>query len=261
MGGNRQARARAGGRWGTRTLLMGMLVAALVGAGTALLGCFLAAPAPRPAPEGVHSRPVRLPEHARTVPALAPQVRIPTLPGEDHSRREQHRRGNKGSGRGGRSVQSRLPATRGDGRASRPGLGRRKAACTATPACRTAGPDRQGRRDRHLPCRGSPARDLRHWTGAAGGPLAVLEQAGQEQAGGWDLGGATDVAKAAAGAVVTRGGLADIVDLVEESRRIHQRSLTYALKVSVEKVSGPRTRSCPSAASLSCGASYSSPRS
>jgi H+-transporting ATPase len=51
--------------------------------------------------------------------------------------------------------------------------------------------------------------------------------------------GATDVATAAAGAVLTRGGLADLVDLVEESRRIHQRSLTYALNVSVKKIEVP----------------------
>ena len=51
--------------------------------------------------------------------------------------------------------------------------------------------------------------------------------------------GATDVAKAAAGAVLTRGGLTDIVALVEESRRIHQRSLTYALNVSVKKIEVP----------------------
>lgn len=51
--------------------------------------------------------------------------------------------------------------------------------------------------------------------------------------------GATDVAKAAAGAVLTRGGLGDIVELVEESRRIHQRSLTYALNVSVKKIEVP----------------------
>ncbi len=51
--------------------------------------------------------------------------------------------------------------------------------------------------------------------------------------------GAADVAKAAAGAVLTRGGLADVVALVEESRRIHQRSLTYALNVSVKKIEVP----------------------
>jgi H+-transporting ATPase len=51
--------------------------------------------------------------------------------------------------------------------------------------------------------------------------------------------GATDVAKAAAGAVLARGGLADIVALVQESRRIHQRSLTYALNVSVKKIEVP----------------------
>ena len=44
---------------------------------------------------------------------------------------------------------------------------------------------------------------------------------------------ATDVAKSAAGVVLTRDGLAGIVSLIEESRRIHQRSLTYALNVSV----------------------------
>ncbi|MDJ0459673.1 HAD-IC family P-type ATPase [Arthrobacter sp. NQ7] len=51
--------------------------------------------------------------------------------------------------------------------------------------------------------------------------------------------GATDVAKAAAGAVLARGGLEDIVALVEESRRIHQRSLTYALNASVKKIEVP----------------------
>jgi H+-transporting ATPase len=51
--------------------------------------------------------------------------------------------------------------------------------------------------------------------------------------------GATDVAKAAAGAVLARGGLGDIVALVQESRRIHQRSLTYALNVSVKKIEIP----------------------
>lgn len=51
--------------------------------------------------------------------------------------------------------------------------------------------------------------------------------------------GATDVAKSAAGVVLTREGLADIVDLVTESRRIHQRSLTYALNVSIKKLEVP----------------------
>jgi len=51
--------------------------------------------------------------------------------------------------------------------------------------------------------------------------------------------GATDVAKSAAGVVLVRGGLTDIVGLVEESRRIHQRSLTYALNVSVKKLEVP----------------------
>jgi H+-transporting ATPase len=51
--------------------------------------------------------------------------------------------------------------------------------------------------------------------------------------------GATDVAKSAAGIVLTREGLIDIVDLVKESRRIHQRSLTYALNVSVKKLEIP----------------------
>lgn len=50
---------------------------------------------------------------------------------------------------------------------------------------------------------------------------------------------ATDVAKSAAGVVLVRGGLGDIVGLVEESRRIHQRSLTYALNVSVKKLEVP----------------------
>ena len=51
--------------------------------------------------------------------------------------------------------------------------------------------------------------------------------------------GATDVAKSAAGIVLTREGLTDIIDLVTESRRIHQRSLTYALNVSVKKLEVP----------------------
>ncbi|SBS79398.1 Plasma-membrane proton-efflux P-type ATPase [uncultured Mycobacterium sp.] len=51
--------------------------------------------------------------------------------------------------------------------------------------------------------------------------------------------GGTDVAKSAAGVVLTREGLADIVGLVQESRRIHQRSLTYALNVSVKKLEVP----------------------
>ncbi|HUO37198.1 MAG TPA: plasma-membrane proton-efflux P-type ATPase [Mycobacterium sp.] len=51
--------------------------------------------------------------------------------------------------------------------------------------------------------------------------------------------GATDVAKSAAGIVLTREGLTDIIDLVIESRRIHQRSLTYALNVSVKKLEVP----------------------
>lgn len=50
---------------------------------------------------------------------------------------------------------------------------------------------------------------------------------------------ATDVAKSAAGVVLVRGGLTDIVGLIEESRRIHQRSLTYALNVSVKKLEVP----------------------
>ncbi|NKQ54334.1 HAD-IC family P-type ATPase [Amycolatopsis sp. K13G38] len=51
--------------------------------------------------------------------------------------------------------------------------------------------------------------------------------------------GAGDVAKSAAGIVLTREGLGDIVELVRESRRIHQRSLTYALNVSVKKLEVP----------------------
>ena len=51
--------------------------------------------------------------------------------------------------------------------------------------------------------------------------------------------GATDVAKSAAGIVLTRQGLTDIIGLVEESRRIHQRSLTYALNVSAKKLELP----------------------
>ena len=53
------------------------------------------------------------------------------------------------------------------------------------------------------------------------------------------MAGATDVAKSAAGIVLTREGLTDIVGLVKESRRIHQRSLTYALNVSVKKLEVP----------------------
>jgi H+-transporting ATPase len=51
--------------------------------------------------------------------------------------------------------------------------------------------------------------------------------------------GGTDVAKSAAGVVLTREGLTDIVGLIQESRRIHQRSLTYALNVSVKKLEVP----------------------
>ncbi len=51
--------------------------------------------------------------------------------------------------------------------------------------------------------------------------------------------GATDVAKSAAGIVLTREGLTDIIGLVQESRRIHQRSLTYALNVSAKKLEVP----------------------
>jgi H+-transporting ATPase len=50
---------------------------------------------------------------------------------------------------------------------------------------------------------------------------------------------ATDVAKSAAAAVLTTEGLGGIVSLVEESRRIHQRSLTYALNVSIKKIEVP----------------------
>lgn len=39
--------------------------------------------------------------------------------------------------------------------------------------------------------------------------------------------------------VLVRGGLNDVVGLVEEGRRIHQRSLTYALNVSVKKLEVP----------------------
>ncbi|WBL37259.1 plasma-membrane proton-efflux P-type ATPase [Tepidiforma flava] len=51
--------------------------------------------------------------------------------------------------------------------------------------------------------------------------------------------GATDVAKAAAAVVLTREGLVDMVGLIEESRRIFQRSLTYALNVSIKKIEVP----------------------
>lgn len=39
--------------------------------------------------------------------------------------------------------------------------------------------------------------------------------------------------------MLTREGLVDIVSLIEESRRIYQRSLTYALNVSVKKIEVP----------------------
>ena len=51
--------------------------------------------------------------------------------------------------------------------------------------------------------------------------------------------GASDIAKSAAGIVLTEPGLTDIADLVEESRREHQRSLTYALNVAVKKIQIP----------------------
>ncbi len=51
--------------------------------------------------------------------------------------------------------------------------------------------------------------------------------------------GATDVAKSAAAVVLTREGLVDIVALIKESRRIYQRSLTYALNVSMKKIEVP----------------------
>ncbi|MFC3985208.1 HAD-IC family P-type ATPase [Streptosporangium jomthongense] len=50
---------------------------------------------------------------------------------------------------------------------------------------------------------------------------------------------ATDVAKSAAGVVLTQEGLIGIVGLVKESRRTYQRSLTYALNVSVKKLEVP----------------------
>lgn len=51
--------------------------------------------------------------------------------------------------------------------------------------------------------------------------------------------GASDIAKSAAGIVLTEPGLTDIADLVEESRREHQRSVTYALNVAVKKIQVP----------------------
>jgi H+-transporting ATPase len=51
--------------------------------------------------------------------------------------------------------------------------------------------------------------------------------------------GATDVAKSAAGVVLTRPGLGGIAELVRESRRDHQRSLTYALNVAIKKIEIP----------------------
>ncbi len=50
---------------------------------------------------------------------------------------------------------------------------------------------------------------------------------------------ATDVAKQAASIVLTRPGLADIVELIKSSRRIHQRSVTYALNVAAKKIEVP----------------------
>lgn len=51
--------------------------------------------------------------------------------------------------------------------------------------------------------------------------------------------GATDVAKSAAGVVLTGTGLAPLARLVQESRREHQRSVTYALNVAIKKVQVP----------------------
>ncbi|MDE3075437.1 MAG: hypothetical protein KGJ86_08410 [Chloroflexota bacterium] len=64
------------------------------------------------------------------------------------------------------------------------------------------------------------------------------DRAGQAEVG-IAVAGATDVAKSAAGVVLTRQGLADIVGLIREIRRIHQRSLTYALNVSIKKFEVP----------------------
>lgn len=50
---------------------------------------------------------------------------------------------------------------------------------------------------------------------------------------------ATDVAKSAAGILLTGEGLGGIIGLVTESRRIYQRSLTYALNVSIKKLEVP----------------------
>ncbi|GII78013.1 hypothetical protein Sru01_29950 [Sphaerisporangium rufum] len=49
----------------------------------------------------------------------------------------------------------------------------------------------------------------------------------------------SDVAKSAAGVVLPQEGLIGIVGLIKESRRTYQRSLTYALNVSVKKLEVP----------------------
>ena len=51
--------------------------------------------------------------------------------------------------------------------------------------------------------------------------------------------GATDVAKSAAGVVLTGTGLAPLARLVQESRKEHQRSVTYALNVAIKKIQVP----------------------
>jgi H+-transporting ATPase len=50
---------------------------------------------------------------------------------------------------------------------------------------------------------------------------------------------ATDVAKQAASVVLTSEGIADLLALVESGRRIHQRSVTYALNVASKKIEVP----------------------
>ena len=50
---------------------------------------------------------------------------------------------------------------------------------------------------------------------------------------------ATDVAKQAASVVLTSEGIADLVAMVQSGRRIHQRSVTYALNVASKKIEVP----------------------
>lgn len=52
---------------------------------------------------------------------------------------------------------------------------------------------------------------------------------------------ATDVMKAAASLVLTQPGLTDVVNAVEASRRIYQRTLTYALNKIIKTLRWPRS--------------------